>query len=423
MTTLNAGVLWQRLRQHSVTRNASALALMQVANVAAPLLLLPFLTRKLGMQAFGEVAVVMAAIQLAYVITDYGFSFSATHAISLKRDDRSYINRKIAAIFALKVLLLVPTCIALLLVAYWVPAFNGYFNYFLIGLLAVIAQAFLPIWLFQGLERMRNIALYTVASKVLYVLAVLWMVEGVEDAHWVIIAWAVAHGAGLSVALYLLLRDGYRIAVPEWQAVRHELSEGAPFFWSRLAVSMYTSASLLLVGAYSAGHAAHFSVCEQIYKAGQNIVSPINNALFPYMTRSRDWTLFFRIVGGVGAAMVLGCMLLALFAEPLLVHIFGEAYRSAKPILLIFLLTSVVNYFAVTFGYAAFSALRRVDFANQSVMIGAAFYVAVLLVQQVFFGLDAQGIAVAILLTELVVMSLRVGAFNYFRRSTMEAQR
>lgn len=96
---------FERLRQHSVTRNASALGLMQVVNFAVPLMLLPFLTRQLGMEGFGQVAVVLAAIQVAYVLTDYGFSFSATYAISLNRDDRGYINKKIGAIFAVKALL------------------------------------------------------------------------------------------------------------------------------------------------------------------------------------------------------------------------------------------------------------------------------------------------------------------------------
>jgi PST family polysaccharide transporter len=140
---------------------------MQVVNFAVPLMLLPFLTRQLGMEGFGQVAVVLAAIQVAYVLTDYGFSFSATYAISLNRDDRGYINKKIGAIFAVKALLLIPTCLALLSAAYLISTFNAYFDYFVIAIIAVIAQAFLPIWLFQGLERMRNVALYTVGTKVL----------------------------------------------------------------------------------------------------------------------------------------------------------------------------------------------------------------------------------------------------------------
>ncbi|AZE62676.1 MULTISPECIES: oligosaccharide flippase family protein [Pseudomonas fluorescens group] len=408
---------FDRLRQHSVTRNASALGLMQVVNFAVPLMLLPFLTRQLGMEGFGQVAVVLAAIQVAYVLTDYGFSFSATYAVSLNRDDRGYINKKIGAIFAVKALLLIPTCLALLSAAYLIPTFNAYFDYFVIAIIAVIAQAFLPIWLFQGLERMRNVALYTVGTKVLYVLAVLWVVDGEQDGEWVITVWALAHCLGLAIAIHLMRCDGYRLVQPEWRAIKHEFIEGAPFFWSRLAVSFYTSASLLIVGAYSASHAAQFAVSEQIYKAGQNIASPINNALFPYMARYKDWRVFFRIVTVMGVLMALGCLALALFAQPLLVELFGEAYRSAEQLLLVFLLISVVNYFAVTFGYSAFSALGRVSFANVSVMLGAAFYTVVLAAQYLFFSLDAYGIAVAILLTELVVMCLRVGAFFYFKRT------
>ncbi|MBK7298995.1 MAG: oligosaccharide flippase family protein [Moraxellaceae bacterium] len=76
------GIL-QKIKSHSVTKNVSALGVMQIANYVVPLLLLPFLARQLGIEAFGVVAITFASIQLVMVLTDYGFSLSATYAISV----------------------------------------------------------------------------------------------------------------------------------------------------------------------------------------------------------------------------------------------------------------------------------------------------------------------------------------------------
>ena len=66
------GIL-QKIKSHSVTKNVSALGVMQIANYVVPLLLLPFLARQLGIEAFGVVAITFASIQLVMVLTDYGF--------------------------------------------------------------------------------------------------------------------------------------------------------------------------------------------------------------------------------------------------------------------------------------------------------------------------------------------------------------
>ena len=119
----------KKLKDHSVTRNALALSVMQIGNYAVPLLLLPFLTRQLGMEAFGVVAITLAAIQLAFVLTDYGFSLSATYSISTNRENTDYVNRKIAAIFGAKALLLSLLAIALIIATQTAPYIEAHTEY------------------------------------------------------------------------------------------------------------------------------------------------------------------------------------------------------------------------------------------------------------------------------------------------------
>ena len=78
---------------------------MQASNYVVPLLLIPFLTRQLGLEGFGLVAIALSAIQLALVLTDYGFTLSATFAISINRENLEYINQKIGSIFGAKAIL------------------------------------------------------------------------------------------------------------------------------------------------------------------------------------------------------------------------------------------------------------------------------------------------------------------------------
>jgi len=396
--------------KHRITRSAFALGVLQLSNYAIPLLILPFLTRKLGVDAFGTVAIFFAAAQLVYVFTDYGFSLSATYAVSINRDSKNYISNKIGAIFGAKfILITIAAAVMIPLSTYFQN--DDIFLYSIFALIAGAAQSLQPIWLFQGTERMKLIALYSIITKIIYAALVLVLITGPEDILLVISSWALAQVIGLIISVHLLYRDGHSVLMPSASDLGSEFKEGAAYFWSRIAVSIYTSASTIVVGTASTYQAAHFSVCNQMYKAGQSLTSPLNTAMFPYMAKEKDWKIFYRIFLYSIIILSLGCFAAGIISESLLGLIFGQEFRSAAPTLLIFLLISIVNYVAVTFGYSAFAALGRTDVANKSVLAGAALHIIILAYLFVTDGVSAISVAIAILITEITVMVTRVYFF------------
>ena len=64
-----------------------ALGTMQIMSLVLPLITLPYLTRVLGVNAFGQVAFTQIIFQYFIMITDWGFSWSATKEIALVKHD------------------------------------------------------------------------------------------------------------------------------------------------------------------------------------------------------------------------------------------------------------------------------------------------------------------------------------------------
>lgn len=409
--------LWQRIRHHSLGRNAIALTAMQATNYIAPLMVIPYLTRVLGTHEFGAVAVTLAAIQFAFVVTDYGFSLSATRDIALNSTDKHYVSRKIGAVWGAKLPLLALSIMGLLILPAWVDKLHTYGPYFTAGTLAVCAMAFQPVWFFLGIERMKNVTIYMVATKVLYVLLVFVVVHGPKDAFFVIYCWGGAQLLGLVVSIYLVYHEGYGLGMPRLRECLHELRASAQFFWSRLSVALYTSANTVVVGTLGTVAAAHYSVCEQVYKAGQNVAAPINTALFPYMTKNRDWRLFGQLLVAVGGVLIIGCTVVGVFAGPLLRFVFGAEYASSAPVLAIFCAVVVINYYGMTFGYAAFSALDKVHIANISVVVGTMVQVGLVAWLYAAGRMSPLTMALSVLATEGFVMSFRVIFFLRYVRT------
>lgn len=80
----------------TVFHNASYLMITQAAMYIAPLFVLSYLLKTLGVKEFGYYALILAIVAYLQIITDYGFSFSSSRAISQNRDDKITCQRFIA---------------------------------------------------------------------------------------------------------------------------------------------------------------------------------------------------------------------------------------------------------------------------------------------------------------------------------------
>ena len=63
------------------------LILIQGGNYIVPLLMLPYLGRVLGVREFGVLALCQAVTQYLVLLTDYGYNFTATRLVSVRRND------------------------------------------------------------------------------------------------------------------------------------------------------------------------------------------------------------------------------------------------------------------------------------------------------------------------------------------------
>src|SRR4249919_3276743 len=111
---MNYGSAIAAVRSSVVARNAGSMFFLQVATYLLPLLLIPYLTRVLGIEKYGVVAFGLSMVQMVCVLTDFGFNLSATYRIARERDDRRAVGRLIGAVLTCKTLLLLFLCAGML---------------------------------------------------------------------------------------------------------------------------------------------------------------------------------------------------------------------------------------------------------------------------------------------------------------------
>jgi PST family polysaccharide transporter len=126
-------------------------------NYLLPLLTVPYLLRVLGTENFGLLAFATALITYFNLLTDYGFNFSATRAVSLRKSDSKFLANTYTQVLGLRLVFLMAGLLVLLVLVFTVPRFESHRLLYLVTFGNVIGQALVPVWLFQGLERMQFI--------------------------------------------------------------------------------------------------------------------------------------------------------------------------------------------------------------------------------------------------------------------------
>lgn len=406
----------------SLFSNTSALFAIQIANYILPFLLIPYLTRVLGVEGYGIVAFGLAIVQIAYVITDYGFSLSATYQIAKQQDNKPEIRRVVSAVMLCKMGLLLPATIALSLFILFQEKYAAYQAFFWLLLLPIIGQTFQPIWFFQGIERMTFITLYTVASRLLYLVLTVCWVTSQSDHHWVAIANGLSAIAAAAIGIGAMLKLGYWPTWCGWAYVRQTFKESTEFFWSRAAVATYTAGGAFFLGLVSTPtQVAYYSAAEQLYKGAQSFVTPISQALYPHMAKHRNFPLFFKVLRGALILGASGLIVGSLAGKWILMLIFGVDFTPAYPLLVIFMTIFIITTPSILLGYPFLGALGNSKPANSSVIIGSVILLNCTTVIYFLSATTAYTFSLSVFLAELVVLSIRAHhSFKLYKSSIHE---
>lgn len=405
-------------RKNEISSNIIALIFVQFANYISPLLVLPYLSRVLGLDGFGAVAMAMSLCGIVLIVTDYGFGLSAPYWLAKNKSNKERVAEYLGAVFFIKTMLFV-VCFIAIGIFFHHSKEVSYSHVFFYALIAsIFFQTYQPNWFFLGIEKMKNVTIFMVSAKLSYLLLVFTFVNDSTKIDIVIVSFAISNFLATAIGISYIYKENYRIARPTIKQSWSVFKDGGVFFVSRLAVGVYTSASTFLVGLFSgASSAALYNSAEKLYQAGQSATSPVSQALFPYLTRTGKKEVLYKFVGGLLIPISFGVIICIYYADAIMALVFGEQFRVAGGLFKIFSITLLINFIGVNFGYPAYASIGRLDIANRSVILAAVLQILSITIMYISKNLNAENICFSVLFVESAVMLVRVSCFYFLSKN------
>lgn len=270
--------------------NFLSLASLKGFDYILPLITLPYLVRVLGVEHFGVVSFAQSFAQYFILITQYGFTLSATREISLNRDDPKKINEIFLSVMTVKLLLAAACFLILLSTVAVFPLFRDYWMVHLFSFGLVMGDVLIPVWFFQGMERMKFIAYFNISAKLIFTCLVFLLVRGPEDVMLVPLVNGIGFVSVGLVSLYVVNRYfSIRFFVPPVAMVRHLFVDGWNIFMANITPSLYHNSSTFLLGILASNTAVgYYTAGAKLIEVGNAFMYIIARTIYPYMNRNRN---------------------------------------------------------------------------------------------------------------------------------------
>jgi len=177
----------------------------QAINLIAPLFIMPFIIYRCGQDGFGQIGVGFSMALILSGIVDYGSYINGVKEISINRDEKEVLEKKIKAIYLSKFILLAIVLSIATVSILFIPFFNKEKPLLFLSLVIVVAQFLNPNWFFQGIENFKLISIVNILSKIIYVILVLVFIKEKQDYIYANLFLGIGAIIGNLIGLYWLL--------------------------------------------------------------------------------------------------------------------------------------------------------------------------------------------------------------------------
>ncbi len=396
-------------KHKTLLSNFGYLSVLNGLNILLPLLTIPYLTNVVGAARFGDYAFVLVLVQNIEILTSFGFQFSATKTISRNRDDMGYVARLTSSVIASRLCIGLLIVVLMLLFGDFIFRSDAQRLLFYTSLGMIFGDIFIPVWLFQGLERMKFVTIVNATAKLLFCGLVFIVVRQSDDYRYILLLNSCGYVVA-GILSMILVRTQFHLHLPrpELPLMGRALRKSVALFLSNVGISLYRNVNVLILNYFVPSAAVGiYAFSEKAVKAAQSLVTPLSQALFPnlgYRLKKEGTQSFFRFfwrTAGLLAVMLLFFVFALWLAAPWLGKISGRDFTGVPEILNLMLPVLFFGCMNFLLGFVGLVNLGQQRYFFWSVFLSGSVAILLLLLTVSTYGI--RGAALSMSASEIML--------------------
>ncbi len=334
----------------TLASNFTWLAVLKIIGYVFPLITLPYLSRVIGVDSFGEIAFAASIIVFIETFVDFGFNYTATRDVARQRDDMGAVSKIFSNVIWAKTLLMLVGFGILCILIYSIPSLYEKRTLLFLTFLYIPGHIIFPDWFFQAIEKMKYITIMNVLSKLLFTVLIFVVIKEKEDYVWQPLLTAIGYWVSGAIAMWFIIKKfNVSIVRPRMNEIWTSIKSSWNMFLSLLFPNLYTNFSTILLrstcgevatGLFDAGK-RFISIIDQLFQV-------LSRTFYPFLARKIDHHgLYVRIAGLLS---IIASFMLFFGADLLIKLFFTAEFTEAATVIRIMAISPFSLFLMNTYG-------------------------------------------------------------------------
>ena len=406
-----------------ILNDIGVMAFLQSINLLLPVLIIPFILNVYSVESYGEMAFATSICLFFNVVVDYGFNLTSTSEIGKSSHNIKKVSRIFTTTLVCKLCIFIVSFILYAIFVYIYSSIKVESSievyYMVFGL--VIANTINPVWLFQGLGKLKVFSTINILCKISVVSGIFFIVDENTEFYVIPLMLSLAQiiPAVLSL-IYAFKKMKVTITHIDTSLLKSYFIQGKEIFISRISVYSYTSLNIVFLEFFTSTiYVGYYSIAARVIGALNSIVSVISQVLFPKMVnvweheRVKYLGFFIGNRNRLAYVNIATCIITLLFSELIIYFLMGETNSIAVDVLRILSLSLLFYSFGSMYTQNLIIQNRNKSVLKITILTTLTNFTLVFLLVPNY---GIYGMAVTSCLIQVTQFSLNAREFNRINR-------
>lgn len=272
----------------ALAENFISLSSINLISLIIPIITLPYIIRVIGLENYGILAVATSLITYFITVTDYSFNITATRDVALHKKSFNQLCLIYSKVLTVKFFFAIISFLIILTVVNLIPLLRENFSVFIVVSFQLLANVLFPQWYFQGIEKMKYIAIVKVFIQIIFAVSIFVLIKKESDfILYVMILSASQIFSGLLGQFLLVYKFKLKFNLISFKSFKKTLKSNFPIFVNQLFPTIYNNTSTFLLGFFVTNELVGiYAAIRKIIDICSILLKTFSKVFFPFLSRN-----------------------------------------------------------------------------------------------------------------------------------------
>lgn len=330
--------------------------LRNVANIIFPLITAPYIARILSPENLGLANFANSYASYFVIVAALGIPNYGIREVAKRKENKQTLSLIFSELFSINIFTTILSSLLYIITLYSVNQLNSDYIIFLVAGITLFTSPFNVDWYFAGIEEFQYITIRSLIIKTICIICLFLFVHNDKDLITYVFINSFSGCLNQFWNFIALHKKGINIKIVTSGLKKH-LKPLLLLFSSVIAVSLYTTLNILMLGFFSTyDQVSFYNQANHIAKAFLAVITSLSEIMVPkmsYYSKNLNWEIIndlikksFSIVSFIAIPIAIGIIIIAPIFIPLFL---GSNFEgSIRPLQIMSLITVIIGFNNIT---------------------------------------------------------------------------